>query len=259
MRILAIGDVVGKNGLRFLNSKLKTFKKEQFIDFVIVNGENSFEFGGITPDSAKQLFLSGADIITTGNHTFKRKEIRDFLDMSPNILRPANYPKKTTPGKGYLKTEINGIKTCVLNIMGNVYMNGLNCPFETADEILEAAADCKVKILDFHAEATAEKLAMGFYLDGRISALFGTHTHVQTSDETVLPRGTGYITDIGMTGPVNSILGVKKELSIRFMKEKLPVKFENASGNCKIECIIFEIDENTGLTKSVKRYRITEG
>jgi metallophosphoesterase (TIGR00282 family) len=257
MKILAIGDIVGKNGCEFLKNKLPTLKKRKNIDLIIANGENSAEGNGITPDSAESIFSSGVDIITTGNHVFKKKEIRDFLSKHPNIIRPANYPQKTTPGKGFCITKIHDIKIAVINLMGVVYLENLRCPFETIDSVLEELFECTIKIIDFHAEATAEKRALGFYLDGKISAMFGTHTHVQTSDETVLPLGTGYITDVGMTGVINSILGVKKEIIIKRQIEKLPIRFENASGECKMECIIFDVDETTGLTVDIQRLRIT--
>ena len=258
MKILAIGDIVGKNGCSFLKSKLPILKKRKNIDLVIANGENSAEGNGITPDSAKFIFSSGVDIITTGNHVFKKREIRSFLDSQSNIIRPANYPSRTTPGKGFCTVRVGDIKVSVINLMGVVYLENLRCPFETMDDILKEVSESTIKIVDFHAEATAEKRALGFYLDGKISAMFGTHTHVQTSDETILPLGTGYITDVGMTGPVDSVLGVKKEIIIKKQIEKLPIRFENASGECKMECIVFDIDERTGFTDSLQRFRITK-
>ena len=258
MKILAIGDIVGKNGCEFLKSKLPILKKRKNIDFVIANGENSAEGNGITPDSAKFILSCGVDIITTGNHVFKKREIRDFLNKHSYIIRPANYPKETTPGKGFCIVQVNNIKIAIINLMGVVYLENLKCPFETMNGILKEVAECKIKILDFHAEATAEKRALGFYLDGKISAIFGTHTHVQTSDETILPQGTGYITDVGMTGPIDSVLGVKKEIIIKRQIEKLPIRFENASGDSKMECIIFDVDEQTGLTINIERFRITK-
>lgn len=257
MRILAIGDVVGSVGSEFLCAKLSDLKKIKKVDLAIVNGENSAEGNGITPESALRLFNGGADIITTGNHVFRRKEIRQFIDDNPYIIRPYNYPEGTTPGRGMCKIDLGGIKVCVINILGVSYLESMGCPFDALDRALVNANDCKIKIVDFHAEATAEKRALGFYADGRISALFGTHTHVQTSDECILPTGTGYITDVGMTGVINSVLGVKAEISIKRMKEKLPIKFENARGACKMEGIIFDVDDYSGKTKSVERLRIT--
>ena len=256
MRILAIGDVVGKCGTEFLRLKLNEIKAEKKIDFVIANGENSAEGNGITPLSANHMLKSGVNVITGGNHSFRRREIFPFLNENHMVLRPYNFPNKTTPGVGIYKVEVKGVKIAVINILGVVYLEPLKLPFETVDDVLEVCGDCKIKIIDFHAEATAEKRAMGYYVDGKVSAIFGTHTHVQTSDEQILPFGTGYITDVGMTGVVHSVLGVKKEISIKRMKEKLPIRFQNAEGECKMECIIFEIDESTGKTIKVERMRV---
>ncbi len=256
MNILAIGDIVGKNGTEFLRLKLRNIKSKYGIDLVIANGENSAEGNGITPDSARRIFDSGVDVITNGNHTFRRREIFTFLNENHKILRPCNYPCEKTPGVGIYKLNVKDIKVAVINLMGTVYLENLICPFKALDEALETCSDCQVKVVDFHAEATAEKRALAFYADGRVSAFFGTHTHVQTSDEEILPGGTGYITDVGMTGPINSVLGVKKELSIKRLKDKLPVRFENAGGLSKMECIIFNVNEQTGKTNSVNRLRI---
>lgn len=257
MRVLAIGDVVGKNGTDFLRSRLKKFKKDNRVDLTIANGENSAEGNGITPDSARRLFDSGVDVITNGNHTFRRREIFNFLNENDRIIRPYNYPSVKTPGKGFCKITVNNVNVCVINILGVAYLESMNLPLDSVDEILSRCTDCAVKIIDFHAEATAEKRAFGFYVDGRASAVFGTHTHVQTSDEEILPEGTGYITDVGMTGTIDSVLGVKKELSIKKIKDRMPIRFENASGPCKMECIIYDIDDNSGKTKFVQRFRIT--
>ncbi len=257
MRVLAIGDVVGKNGTEFLRSKLKKFKKDNRVDLTIANGENSAEGNGIIPDSARRLFESGVDVITNGNHTFRRKEIFTFLNENNRIIRPYNYPSEKTPGVGFCKLVVNNISVCVINLLGVAYLESIDLPLYAVDEVLSKCADCKIKIIDFHAEATAEKRALGFYVDGKVSAVFGTHTHVQTSDEEILPGGTGYITDVGMTGVINSVLGVKKELSIKKMRDRMPVRFENANGPCKMECIIYDIDDRSGKTKSVERFRVT--
>lgn len=225
------------------------------IDVVVANGENSAEGNGITPYSAKYLFTSGVDVITTGNHAFRRKEMYNMFDNNEFIVRPANYPQKTTPGKGIITIDLGFVNIDVINLQGTVYMQSLNCPFETAEKLIEKSKS-KIKIIDFHAEATAEKLALCYYLDGKISAMFGTHTHVQTSDEKIFENGTGYITDVGMTGAIHSVLGVKSNLAINKIKWKIPVRFENATGKCKMECICFEIDEKTAKCKSVKRLRI---
>lgn len=256
MRVLAIGDIVGRGGTDFLRFKLKKIKFQNNIDLTIANGENSAEGNGILPDSARKIFESGVDVITNGNHTFRRKEIFTFLNENERIIRPYNYPSDKTPGKGICKINVKGINVAVINILGVSYLECVKLPLDSLEEALKECSDCPIKIVDFHAEATAEKRAFGYYSDGRISAVFGTHTHVQTSDEEILPEGTGYITDVGMTGAINSVLGVKKELSIKRMKDKMPVRFENASGPYKIECVIFEIDETTFKAKSIERLRI---
>ena len=255
MRILAIGDVVGSIGCGFLRQKLPLLKKSENIDLVIANGENSADGNGITPSSAQFLFSSGVDIITGGNHSFRRKECLEYYDQSEYLLRPANYPKGSTPGKGSCIYDFGRVQVGVINLSGCVYMDALDDPFREADRRIKELGT-RIVIVDFHAEATAEKRAMGFYLDGRVSAVFGTHTHVQTADETVLPGGTGYITDVGMTGPVLSVLGVKPELAVKKFREKLPVKFELATGECHMDCILFDIEEKTGKTISAKRIEI---
>lgn len=257
MKILAVGDIVGKNGVEFFKSKIKQIKTDNQIDLVVVNGENTAEGNGILPFIADSLFNSGVDVITGGNHSFRRKEIFPYLNNNRKLLRPYNYPPATTPGFGFCKLNINGINIAIINMIGVVYLESLRSPFEALDDAIIRCNDCPIKIVDFHAEATAEKHALAFYVDGRVSVFFGTHTHVQTSDEQILPNGTGYITDVGMTGVIDSVLGVKKELSIRRMKNKIPVKFENATGDSRIECAIFEVDETTGKTTSVQRLRIT--
>ncbi len=256
LNILAIGDVVAKVGCNFLRDKLSKLKEIKEIDLVIANGENSADGNGITPYSAKQLFSAGVDVITTGNHAFRRKEVYEELNRNPYIIRPINYPKRTTPGKGSCIINVKGINVRIINLIGNVYIDSFACPFLAMDEILEKDKEPIITIVDFHAEATAEKRAMGFYLDGRISAIFGTHTHIQTADQTILEKGTGYITDLGMTGTIDSVLGVKKELSIRKMKEKMPVRFETSIGECKMDCVVFNIDEQTGKTKAISRLQI---
>lgn len=255
MNILAIGDIVGKNGCEFLKSKLPLYKKLKSIDVVIANGENSAEGNGITPNSARQIFSCGVDVITTGNHAFRRREVYQLLESEPYIIRPANYPENTTPGHGVCILDLGYVQVCVINLIGTVYMDNMDCPFKTIDKLL-AQNQAAIKIVDFHAEATAEKRALGFYLDGKISSMFGTHTHVQTSDETILPKGTGYITDVGMTGAINSVLGLKPEISIKKIKEKLPIRYELETGPSQMDAVIFSIDHKTGKTTAVQRVRI---
>ena len=255
MNILAIGDIVGTVGCQFLHEKLPALKKAENIDLVIANGENSADGNGITKLSSELIFSGGVDVITLGNHTFKRKEIYEVLDNSLSIIRPANYPENTTPGNGYMVYDLGRIQITVINLMGCMFMEPLTDPYTVIDDILKKT-DTRIKILDFHAEATAEKLAMAYYLDGKISAMFGTHTHVQTSDERIFPKGMGYITDVGMTGPYESVLGVVPELAVRKFREKLPVKFETAQGKCRLDCIKFTINDKTGKTLDVKRIEI---
>ncbi len=255
MNILGIGDVVGTIGCRFLREKLPKLKKTEQIDLVICNGENSADGNGITPVSAEYLFSSGVDIITAGNHTFRRKESYRTFEEAPFLIRPANFPAATTPGKGYAVYDFGRTQAAVINLMGCMFMEPLDDPYTVIDGILKTL-DTKIIILDFHAEATAEKQALAYYLDGRISAFFGTHTHVQTSDAQILPKGMGYITDVGMTGPIHSVLGVKPELSIKKFKEKLPVRFDLATGDCRMDCVKFTVDDATGKTVGVKSMRI---
>ena len=195
MNILCIGDVVGSVGCQFLRQRLPSLKKLKSVDLVIANGENSADGNGLTPASAGYLFHSGVDVITTGNHAFRRKESYALYEEHPYVLRPANFPEGTTPGRGSCLVDLGRLQVQVINLMGTVYLESLDCPFRTADRILAEPHRPKITVVDFHAEATGEKRSMGFYLDGRVSSLFGTHTHVQTADETILPRGTGYLTD----------------------------------------------------------------
>ncbi|GMB10794.1 MAG: YmdB family metallophosphoesterase [Candidatus Improbicoccus devescovinae] len=256
-RVLFIGDIIGPIGCKFVKTKLNSFKKENSIDVVIANGENSAVDNGITIGSAEYLLSAGIDVITTGNHAFKKRSVYDYLNKSHNILRPANFPENTTPGKGVLEFELNNIKFCVINLMGVHYLEPLRCPFETIDKILEKFNNYLIKIVDFHAELTSEKRAFGFFVDGRISAVLGTHTHVQTADAQILPGGTGYITDVGMVGAIDSVLGVKKEISIKRMKEKIPLKFEHDSnGRYKMDCVILDIDNSTGKTVFIKNFSL---
>lgn len=257
MNILCIGDVVGTVGCEFLRSALPPLKRLKAIDLVIANGENSADGNGITPASLRYLFDSGVDVVTTGNHSFRRRESYELYDSAETLLRPANFPAGTTPGKGLCIVDLGRVRAAVINLMGTVYLESLRSPFETLDELLETPGLPKIRIVDFHAEATGEKRAMGFYADGRVTALFGTHTHVQTADECVLPKGAGYITDAGMTGPVHSVLGVKAESIIYKLTTKLPTRFELAKGPCRMDCVLFTADEGTGLCTGVERLSLT--
>lgn len=257
MNILVLGDVVSDIGCRFLRKKLPAFKKLKGIDFCIVNGENSAAGNGITPFSAQELFTSGADFITTGNHVFRRKEIYDLLDESEFIIRPYNFPS-SNPGRGVSVVDMGRASVAVINLMGTMLMESLENPFFAADRALkEIEGKTNIIIVDFHAEATSEKQALAYYLDGRISALFGTHTHVLTNDERILPGGTGYITDAGMCGVENSVLGVKKELIIEKFMTNMPVRFDAAGGECMINGCIFTVDEKSGKCTAVESVRIS--
>ncbi|WP_318259461.1 TIGR00282 family metallophosphoesterase [Ruminococcus sp. YE282] len=256
LRILCIGDVVGSIGCDFLRSKLPALKQIKGIDFVICNGENSSDGNGITPSSAKFLFDSGVDVITLGNHTYRRKEAYDFIDENPFVVRPSNFPENLAPGVGIRNIDTGRRIISVINVMGNMCMdNNLDSAFDSIDKML-SKAESKIIIVDFHAETTSEKRAMGYYLDGKISAMFGTHTHVQTSDAQVLPNGSGYITDVGMTGTIHSVLGVKTDIIINKFKTRLPARFDLASGDCKMECAVFDIDDKTGKCISAESLRI---
>lgn len=254
MNILAIGDVVGSIGCHFLREHLPQLKKVKGIDLVIANGENSADGNGITPASMQFLFDSGVDVITSGNHSFRRKESYELYDSCEMLLRPANFPP-SAPGKGVCIVDMGRIQVGVINLMGVVYMESMDSPFDTADKLL-ANGMPKITLVDFHAEATGEKRSLAYYLDGRVSAVFGTHTHVQTADDCVLTGGTGYLSDLGMTGPINSVLGVKPELVIQKMRTKMPVRFDLADGICQMDCAVFQIDEKTGKTISVERMQI---
>ncbi len=257
MNILVLGDVVSDIGCRFLRKKLPAFKKLKAIDFCIVNGENSAAGNGITPLSAQELFTSGADFITTGNHIFRRKEVYDLLDESEFIIRPYNFPS-SNPGRGVAVVDMGRASVAVINLMGTMLMESLENPFYAADRALkEIEGKTNIILVDFHAEATSEKQALAYYLDGRISALFGTHTHVLTNDERILPGGTGYITDAGMCGVENSVLGVKKELIIEKFMTNMPVRFDAANGECMINGCIFTVDEKSGKCTAVESVRIS--
>ncbi len=257
MRIIAIGDVVSRPGCEYLRQMLPKLKKEFNADAVIVNGENSAVGNGITPQSADYIFDSGADAITLGNHSLRRREIYNYLDDETKpIVRPANY-HNDAPGRRYIVIDKGNIQFAVVNLQGAVFLESYINPFSIIDEIIDeiTAKGIKLIFVDIHAEATSEKKALGWYLDGRVSAVFGTHTHIQTSDNQILPQGTAYITDIGMTGTYYSVLGIDPECIIKKLKTGMPVKFENNDGPCIIEGCLFEIDEKTGRAISTSLIR----
>lgn len=254
MKVLAVGDVCGEPGLEYLERNLRKIRSEKNIDFVVVNGENA-NVVGITPRQADAIFRAGADVITLGNHTWIRTEIQPYLEERKKILRPANFgPQCPGRGIGVFSTPFGDI--CVLNLMGRFTLDSnTDNPFVIADGFMEEIRE-KIILVDFHAEGTSEKRAMGFLLDGRASAVWGTHTHVQTSDACVLPKGTGYISDLGMTGPINSVLGIDPEQSIgKFMGDP-PRRYESASGPCCLEGCIFEIDPESGKCLKAEGVRL---
>jgi metallophosphoesterase (TIGR00282 family) len=249
-----VGDVVGEPGLKHLERHLRSLQKLKKIDFTVVNGENASGVG-LTPDQAWRIYDAGADAVTLGNHTYGKQQIGDFLEDTPWILRPANYTGRA-PGQGYRIFDMNGVRVRVVNLIGRCDLDWkANDPFTTMDRILEREK-ADFTLVDFHAEATSEKLALGYYLDGRVSALWGTHTHVPTADERVYPKGTGYITDLGMTGPVESVLGVDPRQSVESFLGGLPGRYKPAEGPCKLQGAVFVLDTATGLCTEVERVEI---
>ncbi|MBR0415142.1 MAG: TIGR00282 family metallophosphoesterase [Clostridia bacterium] len=259
MNILFAGDVVGSGGCSFVEKNLRAVKQHYAIDFTVINAENSAVGNGVTPASADWLLDAGADVLTLGNHGLRRREIYPYLDNENNpILRPYNL-HKDAPGRGMLVICKGAAKIGVLNLMGLHGMESIDNPFNTVDAALEdfAAQGCNIILVDFHAEATGEKRAMGFYLDGKVTAVLGTHTHVPTADEQILPGGTAYITDVGMTGPLDSCLGIRKELAIEKMRTLLPVRFENPDNPCAMQAVVIHVDEQTGKAAGMERIEVS--
>lgn len=254
MKILFIGDIVGSPGREAIEKLLPDIKEEQGVDFVVANAENAAGGSGIIPRIAAQLFDAGVDVLTSGDHIWKKKEIFEVIDKDRRILRPCNFPEGT-PGYGWgIFSDRNGNRVGVINVNGRVFMDPLECPFRAALKYSEEIAkETKVIIVDIHAEATSEKVALGWYLDGRVSAVLGTHTHIQTADERVLPKGTAFITDVGMTGPCDSVIGRKVEDVLQRFLTLIPTRFNVAEENVKLQGAIVDIDENNGLARSVIR------
>lgn len=253
MKILAIGDLIGTAGIKKMQSVLSKIKEEEQIDFVIVNAENSAEGMGITQKNFNDILDLNIDVITMGNHTWGKKDIFKFIDH-PKLIRPANYPKGVV-GKGYNIYNCKDKKIAVINLIGRVDINVLSeNPFIIAKEIVNKIKE-KVDMIfiDFHAEATAEKIAMGYFLDGKVTGVFGTHTHVQTADEKILPKGTAYITDIGMTGPKHSVIGMDIEVSFKRFETTLPERYKIATGECMLNGVIFDVDDVTNKSRDIKR------
>ena len=254
MNILAVGDIVGEPGLKHLERHLRSVQKLKNIAFTVVNGENASGVG-LTPDQAWRIYDAGADAVTLGNHTYGKMQIRDFLDDVPWLLRPANYAGRA-PGHGCEIFDVNGLRIRVVNLIGRCDLDWkAEDPFTTMDRLLKREG-ADITLVDFHAEATSEKLALGYYLDGRVSALWGTHTHVPTADERVYPKGTGYITDLGMTGAIESVLGIEPWQSMESFLGGLPGRYKSAEGPCKMQGAVFTVDTETGLCTAVERVDI---
>ena len=254
MNILAIGDIVGNFGVDYAAAKIEKVSAENNIDFVIVNGENAAVGNGITREAAQKLFACGTDVITLGNHAFSKKDVVNLL-LNMSVIRPINYPERTV-GEGCIIKEKNGKKIAVLNALGRVSLLTVDCPFKTVmRKIRQIKDECDIIIVDFHAEATSEKGALANYLDSYATVVYGTHTHVQTADERILPGGTGFITDIGMTGVADSILGVDKDVIIRRFTTQMPERFSLAEGKCEMCGAVFKIDDKTNKCTEIVRIR----
>ena len=257
LKILFIGDIVGSPGRKIVHDRLADLLAQRQIDLCVANGENSASGFGITPRLADELFAAGIEVLTGGNHIWDRREILDYFPHQPRLLRPANFPNGL-PGSGLYvgRTKAAGIPYAIMNLQGRTFMAPLDDPFRAADRLLsEIPPDVKITLLDMHAEATSEKQAMGWYLDGRVSAVLGTHTHVPTADEQVLPRGTAYITDVGMTGPHDSVIGMEKKGILQRFLDTLPQKFAVAEGDVQMNTVLLDLDESSGRARSIDRLR----
>jgi len=259
VKILFIGDIVGEPGRKTVARHVPRFVRERGVELVIANAENAAGGFGITPDIAMELFAIGVHVITSGNHIWDKKEIVDYIKEEPRLLRPANYPVEA-PGNGHIVvTTVSGEKVGVLQLMVRVAMPTVDCPFRVGRREVEALRrEARTVIVDMHAEATSEKTAMGWYLDGDVSGVFGTHTHVQTADERILPKGTAYLTEVGMVGPSESVIGIKKEIAIEKFLTQMPRRFEVASGPCVFSAVLFEVDTSVGKALSIERVRIQD-
>ncbi len=256
---MMLGDLVGKVGRDAARTMLPMLQEQYAPDLIVVNGENAAAGRGITPEIAKDLLAAGVDAITLGNHAWSRRDIGGYLDREPRVLRPANYPEGT-PGVGHgVFTARDGSLVGVANLMGRVFMDPINDPFRAADQILECCGKrTKVTFIDFHAEATSEKMAMGYYLDGRASAVVGTHTHVQTADERILPNGTAYITDVGMVGPQDSIIGMESDAVVEKFLTQLPKRFQVAEGAVTLCGVFVDVDPESGAAQHIERIQIRD-
>ena len=259
MKVIIIGDVVGRPGRKILTAALKGLKEQHEAEFVVANVENAAEGAGLVPKVGDEILGAGVDVMTSGNHIFDKKEVIPYIENQPRLLRPANYAPDA-PGRGlWLGSTASGTQVAVINIQGRVFMPPTDCPFRTADRLLaEIGNRASVIIVDHHAEATSEKLAMGRYLDGRVSVVVGTHTHVQTADEQILAGGTAYITDLGMTGPYDSVIGVESQLVIARFMRGMPIRYQTATESPRLHGVVVEIDERTGTSVRVLRLQVKE-
>ena len=257
LRILFIGDVFGRPGREAVRGHLPQILEERRIDLCVANVENSAAGRGITPPLAHQFLEMGVEVLTSGNHVWDRKEILDFLDQEPRLLRPANYPP-TTPGHGLFVGETRShVPFAVINLQGRLFMPLTDCPFRVGEQLIDSLSpDIKIVLVDFHAEATAEKQAMGWFLDGRVSAVLGTHTHVATADERTLPKGTAYMTDVGMTGAHDSVIGVETDIIRSKFIDQLPARFGPAKQNVRIDAVAVDIDPETGRAQGIERLSV---
>jgi hypothetical protein len=254
MKILFIGDIIGRPGRQAVGKLLPGLLQEQRIDFVIANGENAAAGFGLTPAVLDYLFALGVDVVTSGNHLWDKKDILARLRQEKRLLRPANYPPEVPGNSSAVCQDKQGRKVGVFNLLGRVFMPAVDCPFRTADQVIaELKKETDIIIVDMHAEATSEKIALGWYLDGRVSAVIGTHTHVMTADERILPQGTAYITDAGMTGGFDSVIGMEKEPIIEKFLTQLPAKFEVAEGDVRFNGVVLEVDDKSGKVQSIAR------
>ncbi len=252
-KILVIGDIVGQEAVKYVSEKLWAYRKTNGVNMVVCNAENAAVGNGLDAQSADRLLSAGCDVLTGGNHSFRRREIRAYLENSGTVIRPANYPYGT-PGNGYTIVNIDGYRVLVINVLGTIYLEPLACPFGTVERILEREEGrYDFAVLDIHAEATSEKIAMGRYFDGKINVIFGTHTHVPTADTMILPCGSGYVTDLGMTGPNDGVLGVRADIIIEKLRAKLPVKFEIADGATEVQAVLYTLDTSSGKVTAVER------
>jgi len=258
LKILFIGDVNGKVGRRMVAAHLPALRREHDIGLCVVNGENAAGGFGINAQNAEDLFAAGADVITSGNHIWNRKEATELMMGEPRVLRPANYPPGT-PGRGLFVAKTPAGPAAVINLMGRVFMPPVECPFREADRLLgELDGRIRIIVVDIHAEATSEKVALGWHLDGRASAVFGTHTHIQTADERVLPGGTAYISDVGMTGPLDSVIGIKTEIVVEKFLTGVPRRLEVAGGAGQVNGALVEVDPASGRALSIERILMRE-